>query len=270
MKKKKNKIILIIAVVLLIGSASLFIYPEISKSIVKSEAKHTAESFDKRVNEIIESDDQSEKTAGAKNHKEAVDQGIINEDGYLIDKVSGTVISEYPIVFRTDLNRLYKDSASYNNQLKKRQDMNIDFSYAALNLENYGIYDDVYRYITIASLDLTLPIYLGSTEYNMAIGVTHLMNTSLPIGGSGTNTVIAGHTGYIGRTFFDALPYLDPGDEVYVTNFWETMTYRVITSKVIGATETNDLYIQKDRDLLTLLTCSNAGKKRYQVQCERK
>lgn len=265
----KNKIILIIALIFLVGSASLFIYPEISKGIAKSEAKHHAEIFDKKVDEILDPDDQPEKTAGAKNHQEAVEKGIINADGYLIDRSTGSVISEYPVVFRTDLDRLYKDSVAYNNQLKSRQDMNIDFSHAALDLTDYGIYDDIYGYITIPSLDLTLPIYLGSTEDNMAAGVTHLMNTSLPIGGNGTNTVIAGHTGYIGRTFFDALPYLDPGDEISVTNYWGTMTYKVVSSKVIGATETNDLYIQKDKDLLTLLTCSNAGKKRYQVQCER-
>ena len=267
---KKNKIILIIAIILLLGSVSLFIYPEISKTAAKGDAKNKAAHFDKMVDDILEPDDTDKVTGGAKSLQEAQDMGIINDSGYLIDPQSGEIVSNAPVVFRQDLDRLYKDSVSYNTKLKAGQDMNIDFSIPALDLMSYGIWDGVYGYISIPALDLTLPIYLGSSDYNMAVGITHLMNTSLPIGGKDTNTVIAGHTGYIGRTFFDALPYLDTGDKVYVTNFWGTMTYRVISSKVIGETETNDLYIQKGKDLLTLLTCADAGQKRYQVQCERK
>lgn len=256
----KSKIILVIALVFLIGSAALFIYPEITRSTAKSEAEHLSDTFEETVQDLQKEG----------NYREAVENGDITEDGHPIDKDTGEIIYEYTLVYQQDIDRLYQDSVQYNDQLKERQDMDIDFAASALDLSDYGIWDEIYGYIGIPSIDLVLPIYLGSSDDNMASGITHLMNTSLPIGGESTNAVLAGHTGYIGRTFFDSLPYLNVGDKVYVSNFWSRMEYEVVSSKVIGATETNDLYLQKGKDLLTLLTCSNAGRERYQVQCERR
>ena len=52
---------------------------------------------------------------------------------------------------------------------------------------------------------MRLPIYLGANSSNMSYGAAHMSATSLPIGGKNTNAVLAGHTGYIGRIFFDNL-----------------------------------------------------------------
>ena len=60
----------------------------------------------------------------------------------------------------------------------------------------------------------------------------HLTYTSLPIGGESTNCVLAAHTGYIGRIFFDYIRYLNVGDEVTVTNLWNKLTYRVTDKRV--------------------------------------
>ena len=47
------------------------------------------------------------------------------------------------------------------------------------------------------------------------------------------------------------------------------MDYRVISKKEITDTYTNDIYIEKGKDLLTLITCASRGKARYEVVCER-
>ena len=62
---------------------------------------------------------------------------------------------------------------------------------------------------------------------------------------------------------------LKSGDTVVIRNYFDTLVYKVISYKEIGETETNDLYIEKDRDLLTLITCTRMGKARYEVICER-
>ena len=67
----------------------------------------------------------------------------------------------------------------------------------------------------------------------MAWGSAHLYHTSLPLGGESTNTVIAGHTGYFGRTAFDYLPQLSEGDIVSVTTYFDTLNYRVAAKKEI-------------------------------------
>ena len=66
----------------------------------------------------------------------------------------------------------------------------------------------------------------------MSYGAAHMSATSLPIGGKNTNAVLAGHTGYIGRIFFDNLRNLKIGDWVSITNYWDTLNYKVVETKV--------------------------------------
>ena len=45
---------------------------------------------------------------------------------------------------------------------------------------------------------------------------------------------------------------LEVGNEVYVTNLWETLTYNVMSIKVIGPDEINEILIQQAWEMLTL------------------
>ena len=122
------------------------------------------------------------------------------------------------------------------------------------------------------TINMRLPIYLGANSSNMSYGAAHMSATSLPIGGKNTNAVLAGHTGYIGRIFFDNLRNLKIGDRVSITNYWDTLNYKVVETKVNKPSESGDCYLQKDRDLLTMFTCisdGNGGFDRYYVICER-
>ena len=112
---------------------------------------------------------------------------------------------------------------------------------------------------------MELPIYLGASEDNMAVGAAHLTNTSLPIGGKSTNCVLAAHTGYIGRVFFDYIRYLNIGDEITITNFWDTLSYRVTDKQNYKKYESSNCYITDGKDLLTLITCAHGGADRYYV-----
>lgn len=253
----RSKLLMIVALLLVTVSLALFAYPNISKDVVQKKNDEIIEHFDETAEDIQNGD-----------WDEALENGEINEDGYLIDD-SGEIISEYPVVFQKDLDRLYEDSVTYNEALKERQDMDVDFSDAALDLTDYGIYDGIYGYVKAPAIGLNIPIYLGASDGNMAWGSSHLMNTSLPFGGESTNTVLAGHTGYFGMIVFDYIPSLSVGDTVSVTTYFDTLDYRVISKKEITATETNDLYIEKGKDLLTLITCARMGKARYEVICER-
>ena len=253
----RNKLLQILAVILIIGSLVSFLYPNISKLIVRHYNDNITNRF-ASISEDLQDGDRDK----------AVEDGIINDDGYLIDN-TGEVISDYPVVFSQDINRLHADSISYNEMLREHQDMDCDFSQAVLDLSDYGIYDGVYGYISAPAIGMNVPIYLGASDSNMAYGAAHLMNTSLPLGSENTNAVFAGHTGYFGRTVFDYLPYMNFGDTVSVTTFFDTLDYRVISSKEIGATYTNDIYLVKGKDLLTLITCADRGQTRYEVICER-
>ena len=126
--------------------------------------------------------------------------------------------------------------------------------------------------LTIPALELEMPIYLGTSYDNMAAGAAVLGQTSLPIGGVDTNCVIAGHRGWNGAAYFRYIDQLQPGDEVFVTNIWETLNYTVSEIQVIAPNDVSNVFIQDGRDLLTLLTChpyASGGLYRYLVVCER-
>jgi len=142
----------------------------------------------------------------------------------------------------------------------------------SFELSKYGISDEVIGVLTIPSINLEMPIYLGATYDHMASGAAHLSQTSLPIGGENTNCVIAGHRGWQGAPFFLNMDKVAVGDAVTVTNLWETLTYRVCEIRVIEPNDIDAVLIQPGRDMLTLITChpyASGGRYRLVIYCER-
>ena len=142
----------------------------------------------------------------------------------------------------------------------------------SFDLTEYGVEDGVIGVLTIPSIDLEMPIYLGATYEHMAKGATHLSQTSLPIGGENTNCVIAGHRGWQGAPYFLYLDKIVVGDEVTITNLWETLTYKVCEIRVIEPNDIDAVLIQPERDMLTLITChpyASGGRYRLVIYCER-
>lgn len=174
------------------------------------------------------------------------------------------------------LARLRQDAQDYNRQIfsDKQEHLSSSSAYEqpTFLLSDYGLEEEIFAVISIPKLDLEMPIYLGASADNLALGAAHMSQTSLPIGGDNTNCVIAGHRGWKGGAFFREIPSLQVGDEVTITNLWETLTYRVSEKKIISSSESGAILIQPGRDLLTLLTCDYGAdgiKYRYLVICER-
>lgn len=139
-------------------------------------------------------------------------------------------------------------------------------------LEQYGLPDEVFGVIRIPKMEVEMPIYLGANEENMANGAAVLSQTSIPIGGENTNSVIAGHRGYSGYDYFKQIELLEVGDEIYIDNLWETMTYKVAEIRIVYPDNVDAVLIQPGREMITLMTChpyASGGKYRYLVYCER-
>ncbi len=105
----------------------------------------------------------------------------------------------------------------------------------------------------------------------MKKGAVHLGQTSLPIGGTNTNTVIAAHSGMIRNKMFSELDKLNVGDEIKITNLWETLNYKVSEKMIIEPREISKIMIQENRELVTLVTCYpyRINSHRLIVICER-
>ena len=141
-----------------------------------------------------------------------------------------------------------------------------------LRLSDYGLENETVGVLTIPKMDLQEPVYLGATKAHMDHGIAQLSISSMPIGGENTNCVLAGHRGWNGALFFRHIELLEIGDEVTLTNLWETMTYRVVEIKIIQPNQAEQILIQPGRDLLTLITChpyGSGGRYRYVVYCAR-
>lgn len=171
---------------------------------------------------------------------------------------------------------LWVQMKRYNEKLfaTEQAELSDEASYAhpSFLLADYGLESEVFAVLSIPNLELTMPVYLGATARHMADGAAQMTATSLPIGGSNTNCVIAGHRGWNGAPYFLYIPTLEVSDEVTITNLWETLTYQVVETKIISPTDVDAIRIQPGRDLLTLLTChppATGGRQRYLVFCER-
>lgn len=268
----RKRVLTILALISIISGLGFCLFPTVSNNINKQIAISKTEQFDEQVKNAVTNE----------TYQEALEKGEIDDEGYPIDSSGNRVIqsnfqNSTQILFKPDLDRLYQDSVLYNENLKENQGslLTDSFSYVkpTIDLTEYGIYNGVYGYITAPTIDMKLPIYLGANDDNMSCGAAHLTYTSLPIGGEKTNTVLAGHTGYVGRIFFDNIHNLQIGDEVSLTNYWYTIYYKVIEKEVYAPNQSQAVYINDDRDLLTMITCvsdGNFGFNRYYVICERK
>ena len=171
---------------------------------------------------------------------------------------------------------LLADLQKYNRQLYAEKQCNLTDLEAceapAADLVAYGIEDEIMGVLEIPAMKLTMPVYLGASDAHLAAGAAVLGNTSAPIGGGNTNSVIAGHRGWRGADYFRHIDRLQVGDTVQVTSLWETLTYAVADIQIIQPHEVDKIKIQQGRDLLTLITChpyASGGKQRYVVYCER-
>ena len=168
---------------------------------------------------------------------------------------------------------LWEACVAYNTQLVEEQPTSLTASgmdSPALVLSDYGWEEDVFAALSIPSAEIETPLYLGASRSNLTKGGVILGQTSLPIGGESTHCVIGGH-----RTWnailhpFISLEEVAVGDLVQITNPWETLSYRVISTQTIYPDDLEQVRIQPGRDLLSIFTCTYPNTKRVLVTCER-
>lgn len=169
---------------------------------------------------------------------------------------------------------LYAAMQDYNAEIYAggQSGLTDPFAYeeAPLDLAAYGYDDDVLAVLWIPRLNLELPVYLGASRENLAKGAALLGQTSMPLGGENTNTVIAAHCGYYGAEMLRNVQQIQVGDKIQLTTPWETLIYRVSELKIIDPSDINAVLIQPGRDLLTLSTCHpyTRNSQRYLVIAE--
>ena len=163
-------------------------------------------------------------------------------------------ITSEEILQRISLAKSYNDSLSNINvedpyMRKKHEEGKNEYARMLEVQEKIG-------YIQIPSLDLSLPIYAGTSESVLQKGVGHMEGTSLPIGGESTHCILTAHTGLNTARMFTDIDKLKKGDIFLIENIKETLAYKVDAIQVIEPTDFSQLVIVPKEDYVTLLTCT--------------
>ena len=126
---------------------------------------------------------------------------------------------------------------------------------STLNVSGTGIMG----YIDIPEIKCTLPIYHGTSDAVLQVGVGHIEGSSLPVGGEGTHCVLSGHSGLPSAVLFTHLEDLDIGDLFTLQIMDETLTYEVDRFNRVLPHEMDLLTIEEGKDSCTLVTCTPYG-----------
>lgn len=233
MSESKGKIVFaILAVLLLLFGGGVTLYPFLNGLWVEHTMHKDVENF------LLLLEDSPEETKGGVSY-------VIAEEP---EKEESTVPEQYA--------QLWLDMKAYNEAIFREGQEGLSdpaaYEEPSFHLGDYGLESEVFGVLSIPRLELRMPIYLGATKENMANGAAVMGQTSLPIGGTNTNCVLAGHRGWNGASYFLYVDRLIPGDTVTVTNLWETLNYKVSDIKVIDPNDVEAIHIQANRELLTL------------------
>lgn len=113
--------------------------------------------------------------------------------------------------------------------------------------------------LAIPKIDCKLPIQKGTESESLADSVGHVIESSLPIGGMNTHSVLSGHRGLPGQELFTRLDELNEKDIFYISVGGRQLTYRVCRIQTVLPDDVNAVAIEKDRDLVSLVTCTPYG-----------
>ena len=86
-----------------------------------------------------------------------------------------------------------------------------------------------------------MPIYHGTDNTILQIGVGHIEGTSLPVGGASTHCAVSGHRGLTSSKLFTDIDQMVEGDTFKLYVLGETLTYEVDQIRIVLPDELNVL-----------------------------
>ena len=113
--------------------------------------------------------------------------------------------------------------------------------------------------LEIPAIDVILPVYYGTQSTTLTAGVGVVEGSSLPVGGTGSHAVLAGHSGLASSRLLSALDQLAQGDVFFLRVLDETLSYEVDQISVVLPDDVSQIGIDPQGDYVTLLTCTPYG-----------
>ena len=217
--KRSNIMVTIISIIMFLLGSLIFFYPTVSNYLAKKQYKELINNYSNQYNEITEDDLSGE-------YEKAVAYNM---------SLNGEMVRD-PFIPGSG----YALPDNYND---------------VLNIAGDGIMG----YVEIPKISLKIPIYHGSDKKTLEKGIGHLETSALPIGGVGNNPILTGHRGLPSAELFTRLDELKKGDIIYISVLNDYLAYKVDNTFSILPGDTEGLVAQKDKDMLTLITCTPYG-----------
>ena len=160
-----------------------------------------------------------------------------------------------------DLTEYWEAARNYNKELLSKEsrfvfsDEDRSEYQSLLNASGSGIMG----ILEIAAIGVRLPIYHGTSEAVLQLGIGHFEGSSLPVGGSGTHCAVTGHRGLPASTLLTKLDRVVPGDTFALQILDEYLWYQVDQINVVSPEDLSNLEIDPNMDYCTIITCTPYG-----------
>jgi len=184
--------------------------------------------------------------------------------GYINSQTQSRVVTRYlesvADMEEDNTQALWDAARAYNGRLLRKTNRLIftpEETTEYKELLNTG--NGVMGILSIDKINVKLPIYHGTDEGVLQVGLGHMQGTSLPVGGSGTHAFITGHRGLPSSTLLTDLNKMAAGDTFAVYVLGETLLYRVDRIQTVEPSDARVLDIDPDMDYCTLVTCTPYG-----------
>ena len=175
---------------------------------------------------------------------------------WYISRHQGQVVDNYDKkaaqMSQKEINKSLEKAREYNRKLLGNVVLTDPFDPDAVERQNED-YDNLLNIagdgvmgaVEIPSIDVYLPIYHGTDSKALEKGAGHLENSSLPVGGKGTHSIISAHTGLPSAKMFDNITEVKEGDIFYIHVLNRILAYEVNQIKVVLPENISDLLINR-------------------------
>ena len=190
---------------------------------------------------------------------------------YLSEKNSSRAVASYDTTIvemeQARRDKLIQSAIDYNKMLAPSagsRSLEYDENGKPITPESYREILDIVGngmmgYISVPKLNVTIPIYHGTSEAVLQVGIGHLENSSFPVGGESTHACLSGHRGLPTSELFTDLDRMETGDIFFIKILDRTFCYKVDQILTVLPQETQELAIVNGKDYVTLITCTPYG-----------
>lgn len=183
---------------------------------------------------------------------------------YWNSKTQSRAITNYESVLENlkpeDYTAIFDKAHAYNKALYETDYPLRDYKQVSGYYDTLRVSENsMIGYLKIERISLELPIYHGTSDHVLNIGVGHLEGSSLPVGGENTHCVMSAHRGLPSSKLFTNLDRMEIGDTFQIIVLDQILTYQVDFIKIIEPNDVSDLQIIDGGDYCTLFTCTPYG-----------